>query len=260
MIRSGHRSVTDDPSQYTLRPYDRLPVAEANRITPSVDGRFSSGVENSGPPRMAGFGKAALVCLGFLSFSVMKTYNVSIKGLTPFLQCRFSEEASVESSTRRVVVDRGTPRQQAEKLMYRDAAGKYYFPSTCICRCIAEAGRNHKMKGSRSSARYVVPAAIMVPSETIILNNGDGRPAKDFEVDSRPVSIPSTKGRVMRHRPRFDEWSATFALRVNDNILPSDFIKQLLDEAGLCVGIGDFRPQRSGPFGTFTVTKWEELK
>ena len=64
----------------------------------------------------------------------------------------------------------------------------------------------------------------------------------------------------MRHRPRFDEWSAAFSLIVNENLLPVDFVLQLLTEAGLQVGIGDFRPEKKGPFGTFQVVSWEPVQ
>ena len=79
-------------------------------------------------------------------------------------------------------------------------------------------------------------------------------------VDARPVTIPATKGRVMRYRPRFNEWGAKFNVLVNDDILDVDTVHQLLNEAGLTIGIGDFRPEKRGPFGTFRVTKFEEVK
>jgi hypothetical protein len=82
----------------------------------------------------------------------------------------------------------------------------------------------------------------------------------DFEVDSRPVTIPATKGRIMRHRPRFDCWSARFTIRVNEELLPPDFIHQLLVEGGQQIGVGDFRPEKGGPFGTFNLTLWKEAK
>jgi hypothetical protein len=84
-------------------------------------------------------------------------------------------------------------------------------------------------------------------------------PAKDFEVDSRPVTIPATKGRIMRHRPRWDHWNATFPLTIDDDLLDPDMAHQLLQEAGVSYGIGDFRPEKRGPFGTFLVTQWEEI-
>ena len=98
-------------------------------------------------------------------------------------------------------------------------------------------------------------------SDTLVIRNGDGvTPAKDYEVDSRPVVIPSTKGRIMRHRPRFDHWSMRFSMRINEDLLPEDFVHQLLDEGGLQGGIGDFRPQKFGPYGTFLVTEWKNGK
>jgi hypothetical protein len=126
---------------------------------------------------------------------------------------------------------------------------------------LREAGSNHKLKGSRKSTKFVVPAAVLVTEEAIPVLNGDGKtPIADFEVDSRPVTIPATKGRVMRHRPRFDAWSMRFMVRVNDSLLPTDFVHKLLVEGGQQVGIGDYRPARGGPFGTFIVTLWEEQK
>jgi len=190
----------------------------------------------------------------------MKVIDVCIKGLTPLLQHRFGEEAEIsgEKATRTVVRTEETPREKADKVCYRNKEGEYYMPSTCIHRMLIEAGSNHKLKGSRKSAKYVVSGAVQMTADSIIIGNGDGKtPAKDYEVDSRPVVIPSTKGRIMRHRPRFDDWSSSFSLRINEDLLPEDFVHQLLDEGGLQGGIGDFRPQKFGPFGTFLVTEWK---
>ena len=188
----------------------------------------------------------------------MKLINVKIKGGTPLLQHRFNESAELPGASRSVLAKYGTPREEADKVCYRDKEGRFYFPGAAIGRLLREAGVNHKMKGSRKSAKFVVPAAILVINDTVIIKNGDGKPATDFEVDSRPVVIPSTKGRVMRHRPRFDMWSASFTIRINENILPIDFVQTLLTEGGQQIGIGDFRPEKGGPFGTFQVIEWKE--
>jgi len=190
----------------------------------------------------------------------MKLITVKIKGVTSLLQHRFSEEAEVPGATRQVLVNRGTPREEAEKVCYRDKEGRFYFPGAAIGRLLREAGGGHKLKGSRKSAKYVVPAGVLVMDDAITICNGDGTPAKDFEVDSRPVVIPSTKGRIMRHRPRFDCWSARFTIRINETILPPDFVQKLLTEGGEQIGIGDFRPEKGGPFGTFNVAEWTEQK
>lgn len=191
----------------------------------------------------------------------MKTFDVQITGTTPLLQHRFTEASEQDKVTRKVLVASNTPRAEADKVAYRDPQGRFYFPGAAIARLIREAGGNHKLKGTRRSAKYVVPAAVLVREDAITLLNGDGKtPVADFEVDSRPVTIPATKGRIMRHRPRFDCWSARFTIRVNEELLPPDFIHQLLVEGGQQIGVGDFRPERGGPFGTFNIVGWKEAK
>lgn len=191
----------------------------------------------------------------------MKIFKVEIQGITALLQHRFGEQAEEPGAARKVLIQRGTPREEAEKVVYRNAKGEFYFPGAAIGRLLREAGSGHKLKGTRRSAKYVVPAAVLVMGDEVRILNGDGKtPVRDFEVDSRPVTIPATKGRVMRHRPRFDIWSATFDVRVNEQILPPEFVQTLLTEGGQQIGIGDYRPEKGGPFGVFNVTSWKEIK
>lgn len=186
----------------------------------------------------------------------MKAITVEITGTTPLLQHRFGEDAEQSGPTRKMLIRDETPRQAAERAAYRDNDGRLYLPGAAIARLMREAGANHKQKGSRRSVKYLVPAAVLVPQDTITLHNG--KPLTDFEVDSRPVTIPATKGRIMRHRPRLDEWQATFTLEVDETLLPVAFVQQLITEGGTSLGVGDFRPEKGGPFGRFRITRWEE--
>lgn len=188
----------------------------------------------------------------------MKLVNVEIRGVTPLLINRFTEQSEQAKSTRRQMVKTVDPREEATKSAYIANDGTFFFNAFAIPACMGNAGSNHKMRGSRKSLRYVVPSAVRLLSDTVTIMNGDG-PAKTFEVDSRPVTIPATKGRIMRHRPRFDCWGAKFQLQIDDNQLEIDTAHQLLSEGGQMSGIGDFRPEKRGPFGTFRVTQFEEV-
>lgn len=188
----------------------------------------------------------------------MKRIEVEIRGVTPLLIHRFTEQTEQGKPTRRQIVTNDDPRAEATKNAYIAKDGTFFFNSYSIAGAMGNAGSNHKMRGSRKSLRFVVPSAVHVSGEAITILNGDG-PAKNFEVDSRPVTIPATKGRVMRHRPRFDEWGARFEMMVNDDLLAIETAHQLLTEAGQSIGIGDFRPEKRGPFGTFRVTRFEEV-
>lgn len=187
----------------------------------------------------------------------MKRVHVEIRGITPLLINRFDEGAEQSKPSRRVIVENRDPREEATKKAYIAKDGTFYFSAFSIPNSMGNAGASHKLKGSRKSARFIVPSAIRIESDAITIMNGNG-PAKQFEVDARPVTIPATKGRIMRYRPRFDEWGAQFDLLVNDDLMSVELAHKLLEEAGQTIGIGDFRPEKRGPFGTFRVTKFEE--
>jgi hypothetical protein len=147
----------------------------------------------------------------------MKLVDIEIRGVTALLIHRFGEEAEVGKQTRHAVVKARDPREEATKAAYIAADGTYYFSAFAIPNAMGAAGANHKLKGTRKTLRFVVPSAVRLQVEAITILNGNG-PAKNFEVDSRPVTIPATKGRIMRHRPRFNEWGARFTLGIDDDL------------------------------------------
>jgi hypothetical protein len=79
---------------------------------------------------------------------------------------------------------------------------------------------------------------------------------KEFVVDSRPVVVPATKGRVLRHRPRIDVWRLTIEVEWDETLLTAAQVRRVIDDTGSRVGIGDFRPEKRGPFGRFVVVSW----
>jgi|SRR5882762_9408135 len=187
----------------------------------------------------------------------MKLIDVEIRGITPLLIHRFQESTEASRQTRGTMVQDRDPREEATRAAYIAADGTYYFSAFSIPAAMGNAGSNHKMKGSRKTLRYIVPSAVRVTTDVITILNGAG-PATHFEVDARPVTIPATKGRIMRYRPRFNIWGAKFSLSLEDTMLTIESAQQLLEEAGKTIGIGDFRPEKRGPFGTFRVISFQE--
>ena len=193
----------------------------------------------------------------------MKTINVKIQGTTALLQHRFGADAQVATAktTRAVQIKEDNPRDEAEKVCYRDRDGFLYHPAASIARLLREAGSAHKQRGSRKSLKYIVPAGVRLADDVIELYEIDSETRKtDFEVDSRPVTIPATKGRIMRHRPIHYDWVAKFSLKISTDVLPEDVVQQLLTEGGERIGVGDFRPEKGGPFGVFLIKEWAELE
>jgi hypothetical protein len=182
--------------------------------------------------------------------------KVKIKGLTPLLMSRFTEHAEVAvSSGSRVSISAksSTPREEAASRCYKDDDGWLFIPGTNIFAAIIAAGTFHKVGKSKLTTMKtsLIPAGLSVIDLVCPLNT------KDWEVDSRSVVIPSTGGRIMCHRPRLDEWSTTFTLEIDEEMFNEKVVRILVTDAGKKLGIGDYRPQRKGPFGRFGIIGWE---
>lgn len=181
----------------------------------------------------------------------MRTFKVTIQGVSPLLMHRFSMEGADQPGKRRT----GVPewKNEAEKAIYRDEQGTIYQPASHIEATLREAAKSFKMVGKRgaSYARLVSSTVDVHP---------DAIPHKKtaWEVDARPVVVQ--RARVVRYRPRFDEWELDFTLNCQDDQLSPDILKQVLDYAGLYIGIGDFRPATKGKFGKFMVTLFQEMR
>jgi len=185
------------------------------------------------------------------------TVSVTIEGVTPILMHRFTEENEVKVSSGMSTVsvgDKGTPREQAEKKLYKNDEGDLYLPGPNIFACIIAAGKFHK----NGKSKVTTVKSSLVPAAMSILDLVCPFGTKEFEVDSRSVVIPATGGRIMAHRPRLDKWSLTFRLAIDTLMFAENFARKLVDDAGKRIGLGDFRPDRKGIFGKFVVSNWEK--
>ena len=73
------------------------------------------------------------------------------------------------------------------------------------------------------------------------------------------VRHPETGVRSVCHRPRFDDWRLDLTLLIDCDLWSGAEVRELVETAGQRVGLGDFRPERGGPFGRFGVGTWEPL-
>jgi hypothetical protein len=152
--------------------------------------------------------------------------------------------------------EKKTPEEQAEISAYRIPGSKeLYIPGVAVQRALVKAATYSKGKG-RASLQKTAAACLMVLPEHV------GLGTNKFKVDSRPVVVPATKGRIMRHRPRIDKWKGTFGLEWDETLMTEDQVKKIVEDMGKRVGLLEFRPSCNGPFGRCKVAKWvsEKLK
>lgn len=174
----------------------------------------------------------------------LTSINVTIKGTSPLLMHKFPMEP-IEAIEKKPI------EEQAEYAAYREPDTKELFiPGVNVQRALVAAAVYSKGKG-RASLQKQAAACLMISPERLLLGT------KKYTIDSRPVVIKATGGRIIRHRPRQDEWSVDFVLEYDDTLLKESEVRRIVDDMGKRVGLLDFRPACKGPFGRSMVTKWE---
>lgn len=101
-----------------------------------------------------------------------------------------------------------------------------------------------------------IERGVMVLEETVPLEyNGPRALAKLQEDhrfrDARSARMPSTGSRVMRVRPRFEQWGLSFAVDFEPKLIERRDLIDIMHRAGEEIGLGDWRPR----YGVFVVTK-----
>lgn len=176
----------------------------------------------------------------------MKKIEATIEGISPLLMHRFPMEP-IEA------IEKKTPQEQAEICLYQ-IGDQPYLPGVNLQRALVASATFSKGKG-RASLQKQVAAGLFIDEEILELN-GKTTP---WVIDSRPVVVPATKGRIVRHRPKFEKWEVSFTISYDETLLTAQQVRQVVDDAGSRVGVLDFRPEKKGPFGRFMVTEWKAL-
>jgi len=156
------------------------------------------------------------------------------------------EEAN-NKTTRKKEYD---PKVDAEKALYKDKDGNIVVPSFCLLSCLRESAKNFQVPGKgKKTFKNFIYAGIQIEPVEIPLITEDS-----YEIDLKPVVV--NRSRIIRARPRFDEWTLEFMIEITDPIISPENLKQILKDAGKYNGLLDFRPL----YGLFTLESFEEIE
>lgn len=160
-----------------------------------------------------------------------------------------------------------TPEEEAAASCYwtDDSKTSLAFPGMNIHRSMISAAG--AFKAGRLSMTPYIAGGIEIQPEMVPFHllgaKGERVLIGKYDIDIRRAVVQ--RAGVMRARARIPKgWMLSFCIHVNEEDLPQktslEMLKAILAEAGRRIGIGDFRPQKTGPFGKFVVVKWEEIE
>lgn len=176
-------------------------------------------------------------------------YDVTLRGRSPYLMHRFPIENGGEGNSRTIREDL-TPAQEAERSAYRKPDGELYIPAEQVEGAVRDGARFHKI--GKRAAWPLAAAAVRVCTRKL------GLGTKEYAVDTRSAVIPSTRGRIVRHRAMIADWQVSFEVEVDTELYSDSLLRKVVfNDAGVRCGIGDFRPGKGGPYGRFDVLRLE---
>jgi hypothetical protein len=69
-----------------------------------------------------------------------------------------------------------------------------------------------------------------------------------------------SRGADLRFRPEFRDWSAVLKVTFVKSCLSRSSVLSLVDAGGLGMGVGEWRPEKRGEFGTYAIDTTKEIE
>ncbi len=176
---------------------------------------------------------------------MLQTSRFRIDGLTPLLMNRYMGQQSPKS------FELLSPEERlawARGAAYLTPEGTPYIPNGNFQQCLIAAGGYLKGKGRRNLSRTVAAGVQVAEAELSITSAAP-------TLFSAMRKNPATGGRMLGYRLMIGvPWTATVSVHWDDELLQSEQVVELLRNAGIRIGIMDWRPEKRGPYGQFRAT------
>lgn len=188
-----------------------------------------------------------------------ETLKVPIIGTAPLIIHRFSEKAKRQMldamQGRAVPREPKDPDAEYEAAAYRLKDGGYGFPA------------NGFKAATISAVRFYGRSVTMVGCNQFMFFDGelseDGRKMARIEGTPRRredfVRLKRS-GTDLRYRPEWPEWSTTLTIVYVTSALTRGSVLSLVDAGGMGVGVGEWRPEKGGDFGTYKIDTNREVQ
>jgi hypothetical protein len=142
------------------------------------------------------------------------------------------------------------PAEDAEAGTYRTEKGDLYVPSIALRSCLINGCKG--MKIGKLGAKTIIAGAVEITDLPCVLYEPKTRkPISTYEIDTRRAVIQ--KQGILRSRPKIFPWALDWEIDYDPDFVSPGTIVEILQRAGVLVGLLDYRPEKSGPFGKFTA-------
>jgi hypothetical protein len=210
----------------------------------------------------------------------LKEGNITIVGMSPLLVNKFdnkirqelddSYQEGLNAKERKIkredkTRERKTPQAEFEASLYPfpGKPGYYGIPAAGIKKCaITAASLSNVPMTVAMKAFHIVgdtSGLVEILGSSPISSSKKSKKATKPEpvMDERIVRVGpfGNKKPATRRRARFDNWEITFRVKYRADLITVEQLINLYESAGFSVGLCEYRPEKSGNLGMFTVKR-----
>lgn len=178
--------------------------------------------------------------------------RVTISGITPLSQSRQHDEPKLEGE-RPDDYDKRTWRAKLNTTT-RDGKPTVVIPAHGLHQAIAAAAKYSKRQipgqGKATWTAKFTSGITLLEDPAL---NIDPATVDAVTISANADGVRGSGKRVPRKFPIMPRWSASFDVIVLDPIITADVFREMLEMAGMFIGIGRFRPEKGGTNGRFRI-------
>jgi hypothetical protein len=201
--------------------------------------------------------------LGYKPFTDIRFMRVRIEGTDPLIVHAWSEKAVMEILGKQMKVPKGAKEERNPEMDFEH--GKYYdhdgceaFLAVAVKKAMVTAVTSVGELTKVSMRQAFFTWGVHDKERARILDSDGKAAAAQMRADMVRLGGPSNSADI-RFRPDYQTWMADVIIEYNALVVSREQIINLLGLAGYGVGIFEWRPERNGTYGRFTVTQVEDL-
>lgn len=184
---------------------------------------------------------------------------VPIVGTAPLIVHRFSEKAKRQMldamQGRKSPKEPKDPEAEYQAAFYRlKGDSGYGFPAIAFKAATVSGARFYSGVTMTALKQFMFFSGD-VGADGQMLVTIEGEPVMREDV----VKI-GRNGADLRYRPQFTEWQATLDIVFVKSVITQGSVLSLVDAGGMGVGVGEWRPEKDGNFGTYRVDTTRNLE
>jgi hypothetical protein len=181
--------------------------------------------------------------------------TLTLTGIAPYTQSHQHEDPKLQGETH----DNYDLRTWRSKLTTEERDGKstVVIPAHGLQQAIAAAAKYSKLQipgqGKATWTAKFTAGIMLIENPSLGI---DPETVKSITISANADGVRGSGKRVTRRFPSMPAgWSTTFEVYILDPIITQQVFTEMVDLAGMFIGVGQFRPEKGGTNGRFKIEK-----